>query len=75
MKLCGIHTYRAPFHLPKTNCARTPNHAPEFCLPAGSSTQADIISRSPASTDVACHIIYNHITINMYYECTNMSDA
>ena len=31
------------------------------------STQADIMSRGPASTDIAYHI-----AINMYHECMNM---
>ena len=52
-----------------------PVHTPEFCLPAGPSTYADIMSQSPASTDVAYHIIYNHIAINMNHECMNMSDT
>ena len=49
---------RAPSHLPKPT-ALHPNHAPEMCLPAESSTQADIMSRGPASTDIAYHIAIN----------------
>ena len=49
---------RAPFHLPKLT-ALHPIYAPEMCLPAESSTQADIMSRGPASTDIAYHIAIN----------------
>ncbi|KAL5563816.1 hypothetical protein UlMin_033563 [Ulmus minor] len=36
----------------RTNCAYTPSHAPELCLPTVPSTQADIMNQGPASTDI-----------------------
>ena len=47
---------QAPSHLPKLT-APHPNHASKTCLPVEPSTQADIMSRGPASTDIAYHII------------------
>ena len=42
----------------KNQLLYTPNHALEWCLPAEPSTQADIMSRGPTSTDIAYHTTY-----------------